>query len=499
LHSLSSAVAKLFLDFDGDAGGTWNGFTVPSTPAYDQDGDASTYSTTELSSIQQIWARVAEKYSPFNIDVTTDDPGNRNDLQTAAVVIGGNGAWYGTAGGTSEVNGFSRSARSNTAYVFPSQVGNSVKNVAEASAHEAGHLFGLQHQSIWSGSTLVQPYNPGTAAAAPVMGSSYNAIRGLWWYGTSSVSSSSMQDDVAVISSGTNGFGYRSDDHGNASGTATALSGSSPAALGIISQTSDSDYFSFGTTGGQLSFTADIATYGGMLDLKLSLYNSSGGLVTSADSSSLGESISATVSAGTYYLVVASHGSYGDVGQYSLSGTVPWDRPSQVRQPTAPTGTLASTLISVADGATATVLYTASTAIDTGTIDDGDLQVVGSNGYTGTVSVLAQQSSAAGSSLLVTYQLLPPTERWTSSANGLYQITLLANEVSDLSGLSAPMTQLGSLEVNIAPPIPSSSARRRTAAPASPAAAASSGSGAWSAIESLLSHSGHHNKSPHSA
>jgi PKD repeat protein len=72
-----------------------------------------------------------------------------------------------------------------------------------------------------------------------------------------------------------------------------------------------------------LSFTADIATYGGMLDLKLSLYNSSGGLVTSADSSSLGESISATVSAGTYYLVVASHGSYGDVGQYSLSGTVP--------------------------------------------------------------------------------------------------------------------------------------------------------------------------------
>jgi hypothetical protein len=323
LHSLSGAFAKLFLDFDGDSARTWQGYNVPATPAFDQDGDASTYSTGELSSIQEIWARVAEKYSPFKVDVTTVDPGNRNHSETAQIVIGGNGSWYPGAGGVSMTDGFRAVLLSNTGFVFPLRVGNSVKNVAEASAHEAGHLFGLEHQSVWSGSTLVQEYNSGTAAKAPVMGSSYSSTRGVWWYGTSNGSPSSMQDDMALISRAANGFGYRSDDHGNASGSATSLSGSSPAASGIISQTSDSDYFSFGTTGGQVSFAADIATYGGMLDVKLSLYNSSGGLVIESDSSSLGESLSATVGAGTYYIVVASHGSYGDVGQYSLSGNVP--------------------------------------------------------------------------------------------------------------------------------------------------------------------------------
>jgi hypothetical protein len=291
---------------------------------------------------------------------------------------------------------------------------------------------------------------------------------------------------MALISRAANGFGYRSDDHGNASGSATSLSGSSLSTSGIISQTSDSDYFSFGTTGGQVSFAADIATYGGMLDVKLSLYNSSGGLVIESDSSSLGESLSATVGAGTYYIVVASHGSYGDVGQYSLSGNVPWDRPSQVRQPTAPIGTLAAASFSAAEGATVTLLYSGATAIDIGMINGDDLQIVGPDGYAGSVKVVAAQSSDAGASLLVTYQLLPAGGRWTSSANGLYQITLQANEVSDLGGLSAPLTQLGSLEVNIAPPIPSSSARRRAAAPASPAAAESTVSSAWYGVESLL-------------
>ena len=59
-----------------------------------------------------------------------------------------------------------------------------------------------------------------------------------------------------------------------------------------------------------------------MLDLKLELRDSSGTIITSADKSSLGESISANLTAGTYYVDVASHGSYGDVGQYTLSGTI---------------------------------------------------------------------------------------------------------------------------------------------------------------------------------
>ena len=59
-----------------------------------------------------------------------------------------------------------------------------------------------------------------------------------------------------------------------------------------------------------------------MLDLKLELYTSAGTLVAAADSSTLGETITTAVAAGAYRLVVASHGTYGDIGQYAVSGTI---------------------------------------------------------------------------------------------------------------------------------------------------------------------------------
>ena len=77
----------------------------------------------------------------------------------------------------------------------------------KATAHEAGHEFGLNHQSTWSGTTLTAEYNPGNSPTAPIMGNSYSAERGIWWNGTSDVSSTTMQDDMAVISNSTNNFG----------------------------------------------------------------------------------------------------------------------------------------------------------------------------------------------------------------------------------------------------------------------------------------------------
>ena len=64
------------------------------------------------------------------------------------------------------------------------------------------------------------------------------------------------------------------------------------------------------------------AAQGGMLDLKLSLYLADGTLIATSDTASLGETISENLSAGTYKLVVASHGGYGDIGQYTVSGTI---------------------------------------------------------------------------------------------------------------------------------------------------------------------------------
>src|SRR5689334_2216724 len=48
-HSLPSATAKLYLDFTGDVNNNWGGYTPGVTPAYDIDGDLTTFSNTELS------------------------------------------------------------------------------------------------------------------------------------------------------------------------------------------------------------------------------------------------------------------------------------------------------------------------------------------------------------------------------------------------------------------------------------------------------------------
>lgn len=327
-HSNPNAAAKLYLDFDGDPASSWNGYTVPATPAYSLDSDPTTVSDYEIQQITEIWARVSEKYSPFNLDVTTQNPGTLTDNVAFRVVIGGAGAWYSATptGGTSVVGGFYDPAAPNTAYVFEDNLLNGTPQyTAEAIAHEAGHGFGLQHQSSYNGDgTLSRDHNIGDANTAPIMGTSYYAARGLWWDGTST-SSTTIQDDLAVLSGPLDGFGYRADDYGNTPGTANVLtpSGNNYTASGIIEQTSDADYFQITTTSDRnVSFTASPAQYGPMLDLKLELHNAADGTLVSADTASPGESFSVNVPAGTYYVVVKSHGNYGDIGQYTLSGSV---------------------------------------------------------------------------------------------------------------------------------------------------------------------------------
>src|SRR5439155_25781130 len=148
-----------------------------------------TFSSAEITDINEVWSRVAEKYSPFNIDVTTQDPGNRADRLTLQVVIGGSyNTWLGDpAGGVSPLGAFFTPGLPNTSFVFSEDGVDTNKQIAEAAAHEAGHNLGLQHHSIFDGTgQKTDEYDPGTAATAPIMGVSYDATRGLWAIGPSS-------------------------------------------------------------------------------------------------------------------------------------------------------------------------------------------------------------------------------------------------------------------------------------------------------------------------
>ena len=341
LDSLPGAPVSIYLDFDGhtetDPGWAGNNPNVV-TPVFDIDNDETTFSDEELRRIEEIWYRVAEDFAPFNVNVTTVDPGTYNNFETILVSIGGDGAWFGAAGGVAFLNAFNNGA-SNTVYVFTDNLGpGNTKYIALATSHEAGHAFGLQHHSVFDANgNKTAEYDPGTADLGWIMGAPFNSTREIWNDGPSSPGANVLQDDLAVMTRAQNQtFTYRTDDHGGTTAAATVLDSSvaDVSASGIIERNNDADFFEFDTDGGQISFSAqglDLTqiypgltnTPGTNLDIVLTLYDSSGVVVATDDpTNSLNASLTASVAAGTYYIAVSGAGQYGDLGQYDLSGTI---------------------------------------------------------------------------------------------------------------------------------------------------------------------------------
>jgi hypothetical protein len=362
LSSRPGAPATLFLDFNGHVESHWGSYTNVVTRPYDLDGNYSSFSSSEVAAIREIWARVAEDYAPFNINVTTVAPPVIANRRAVRLAIGGNYSdWLGSsAGGVAYVGGFANSSP-NVGYVFEDALNNgNPRLTAEAVSHEAGHLFGLSHQAAWSGNQLVTEYNSGTANWAPTMGVGYYASRTTWNRGPTSTGPTSVQDDLAVLAGPTNGFGYARDDYGStlASASPLRLSGASIVTSGLIGQSGDKDVFKFTTRGGSLSISLSVAQFGANLDATLELVNATGKTIAaSSPTGSLGASVATTIGAGTYYVVVRSSGGYGNLGRYTLSGAVPAPTTSSSstiyaiptaapRSPTSPTPSASQTSLS---------------------------------------------------------------------------------------------------------------------------------------------------------
>jgi PKD repeat protein len=342
LHSKLGATKVIYLDFDGNvtSGTAWNssysGGANITTPRYDIDGNPGSFNSTELANIQIIWQSVSEDYAPFDVDVTTQDPGVEALRKTSSgdayfgirVCIGGSSQdWLkASAGGVAYLGSFDWNTDT-PAFVFPAQLGNgNPKFVAEAVSHEAGHSFGLHHD----GQTNGTEYFAGQGNWAPIMGVGYYKDVVQWSKGEYALANN-LEDDLAVINAR---LAYRTDAVGNDAAHAAALSGSSLNASGLVERTGDVDVFTFNTGSGGVTLAARPVAPGGNLNLLLSLYDASGVLVASVGPSadSAGVSLARDLAAGTYYLAVNGVGSgdpatngfsnYGSLGQFSISGTV---------------------------------------------------------------------------------------------------------------------------------------------------------------------------------
>jgi PKD repeat protein len=340
LHSRPGATRVIYLDFDGHttSGTSWNSsYTAGAaitTPAYSTDSSAA-FSTTELSNIREIWQRVSEDYAPFDVDVTTEDPGlealrktSTSDLNYGIrVVIGGSsgtGSWFtSAAGGVAYLGSFTWNSDT-PCFVFPAQLGNGYpKYVAEAAAHEVGHTFGLSHDGQTNGTAYYQ----GHANWAPIMGVGYYKDVVQWSKGDYSLANNT-EDDLAKISSIAP---YRPADHGADIIHASPLTGTSVSATGIIETTGGADVYSFATGAGQVSFAVKTDAVSPNLDARLAIYDGAGNLITSANPTTMGSTLTTTLAQGTYYVAVDGVGTgaaataytnYDSLGQYALTGTV---------------------------------------------------------------------------------------------------------------------------------------------------------------------------------
>lgn len=331
INTRPGAKGLLYLDFDGEVvtDPSWNGGrTINATP-----------STLSADQIREVVARVAEDYAPFDLAISTV----RSDYDKAPVgrrmrliVTPTNTAAPG-AGGVSFIGSWNQAGRNMSSTVPGWVFASNAKNVAEAASHEAGHTFGLSHDG-----SLTSEYYSGHGGGldvvtswAPIMGNGYARSLTQWSKGEY-VNANNREDDLAVISSTTNGIGYRSDVP---SGGALMFSGNNFQVTGSLKNSAVADVYEFKTGGGSVRATAlpQSAKYTDV-DLQLSLTDAQNTvLATASPVDGLGASVTKDgLPAGVYRLQVRSAGTgvrpangyttgyseYGSLGGYTLSGAV---------------------------------------------------------------------------------------------------------------------------------------------------------------------------------
>jgi PKD repeat protein len=216
------------------------------------------------------------------------------------------------------------------ALVFPENLANGAKYIAEACSHECGHNLGLSHDGTTTGSAYYSGHGSGETGWAPIMGVGYYQNVTQWSKGEYA-DANNTEDDLAVILS--NGLSYRADDYGNDNNSATFLPvGTTISATGIIERNTDNDVIAFSAGAGTVTLNVSPASPGPNLDILALLYNATGTLISSNNPAGLACSFSASVPAGTYFLHIRGTGcltptngysSHASLGQYTVTGTVP--------------------------------------------------------------------------------------------------------------------------------------------------------------------------------
>lgn len=354
LHSKPNASAKVFLDFDGAtvSNTSWNATGTITTLPYTLDADPA-FSTAELTEIENIWRGVAEDFSAFNVDITTEEPTNYDIYHYMRIIITPSWEWFGQAGGVSFINSF-RWGDGTPAFVFSSLLGNNTKYIAEATSHETGHTLGLRHQSVYdTNGAKIAEYNPGWGTGpgfAPIMGVSYyrgvtvfiDSSEYVGW--ASSSTYNTQQNDIGIItapSSTTGDLRFATDETGSEPTPAQQLNHTITNGVASINQygiliQNDIDLYRIDALDGDIKITVS-PTSGSLMgnaDFRVRLLDSTLNILSESNPPAVGVAYVEKLGtpAGIYYLQIVPSG-YTDptsswwytvtssMGQYNVTGT----------------------------------------------------------------------------------------------------------------------------------------------------------------------------------
>ena len=348
LHSKPGAARTIFLDFDGHdvAGTAWNQDPDILLPERHYLGYRLETGGDISPSVEKIWTQVADDFAPFDVDVTTQNPGgaalNRNSVGdqvfgTRVLITSDDDAWAAICSSTCRGRAYPgvfdsvNSLHYQPVWVFPEFFSyNAPGDIADVVSHEVGHTLGLAHD----GTSTSELYEGGTDHLwGSLMG--YPRFRAIsQWSQGDYPDANNHEDDLAVIAAG--GAPLRDGDDDEAGDSIATAAAALPADRAYISSRTDVDYYSIGFCYGRTDVQVRAADYGPNLDIEAWMINASGAVLHGGDppsgSGSGGRAagmdvvfVHSTVPPGNYFIAVDGVGhapyydDYGSLGAYTLT------------------------------------------------------------------------------------------------------------------------------------------------------------------------------------
>ena len=214
LRSKPGAANRVHLDFDGYTiqDTAWNVNQDPIIEAAPYGNGTLPFSFDIRDEIFEIWCGIAEDFMPFDLDVTTIDPGIINATTGKILFTPKDGIRSCNCGGVAyrDIWGLSYPDWWMKFYQPALVFEVSTRGGLEAGSHELGHNLGLSHDN-----TSTDPYYQGDQRWAPIMGNSYRASMATFDAG-SYPGAKNQEDDIAIIkeslASTSNSNGFRADE-----------------------------------------------------------------------------------------------------------------------------------------------------------------------------------------------------------------------------------------------------------------------------------------------